>query len=371
LAATFYREVVDKLRIVNLTKDLSVGYFEFTLAESYRPPQANEQIYRELVGMISAEVVAAGCANMKPDDPEATGPEICQMIPQVFSAIQKYDSKRAATLKVWAPGEEAKQAALSAELEQTLMNGTADEVSDLVAKSPTRENKWIYRDAVTAALNSNDIDKARQIAARYQGEARERAEMAREIDRASEIASLGENDGARIQRLLNDIPRRDEQVIFLLQTAARLLPTNRSGAMGLLQEAESRIAAQPPGKFQLDQQIRLATLYCQAKSDRAFAIMDSVVPRLNSLAAAATSLDGFENHYLRDGEWSMTGEGPVGQALVVLAQLAGDFARLDFDRSVKLANQFERPELRLMALEKLAQSILAPQTLQGLADEVR
>ena len=100
-------------------------------------------------------------------------------------------------------------------------------------------------------------------------------------------------------------------------------------------------------------------LYCSLKSDRGFAIMESVMLKLNELVAAAATLDRFENTYLRDGEWAMSGEGNVGGLLTGLAQNAGYFAWSDFDRSVNLASQFERPELRLMAQLKIAQAIMA------------
>ena len=44
--------------------------------------------------------------------------------------------------------------------------------------------------------------------------------------------------------------------------------------------------------------------------------------------------------------------------LAALAQNVGLFASLDFERSVTLASQIERPELRLMAQSKIAQAIL-------------
>jgi len=83
------------------------------------------------------------------------------------------------------------------------------------------------------------------------------------------------------------------------------------------------------------------------------------MPKLNELVAAASTLDGFENNYLRSGEWTMTSAGGIGELLTDLAQNAGYFAGSDFDRSVTLANQFERPELRLMAQLKIGQAILA------------
>ena len=55
----------------------------------------------------------------------------------------------------------------------------------------------------------------------------------------------------------------------------------------------------------------------------------------------------------------MSGEGGLGNLLTVLAKNAGYFAWCDFDRAVNLANQFDRPEIRLMAQLKLAQGILA------------
>ena len=105
----------------------------------------------------------------------------------------------------------------------------------------------------------------------------------------------------------------------------------------------------------------MAALYCSVKSDRGFVIVESLMPKLNELVTAAAALDDIDNNYLRDGEWNMTAEGGVGGLLNSLAQNAVYFAEMDFDRSVALARQFERPELRLMAELRLAQSILAKQ----------
>ena len=80
--------------------------------------------------------------------------------------------------------------------------------------------------------------------------------------------------------------------------------------------------------------------------------------RTRALVAAAVKLDGYDNHYLRDGEWNMSSAGGVGSLLTRLSQSAAYFAWCDFDRALNLAAQFERPELRLMAQLKLAQGIL-------------
>jgi hypothetical protein len=130
-------------------------------------------------------------------------------------------------------------------------------------------------------------------------------------------------------------------------------------ALRLLNQVSGMIDALPPGEMQLGAQLAMATVYCSARSDRGFAIMESVLPKLNELVAAAVKLDGFDTRYIRDGEWNMSAEGSTGRLLNGLTQFAGSFAWYDFDRAINLAAQFERPEIRMMAQLKLAQGVLA------------
>jgi hypothetical protein len=88
-------------------------------------------------------------------------------------------------------------------------------------------------------------------------------------------------------------------------------------------------------------------------------MMETMMPKLNELVTAAAKLDGYENNYLRDGEWNMSREGTLGSLLTGSSENAPYFAGCDFDRAVSIAGQFERPEIRLMAQVKLAQGILA------------
>jgi hypothetical protein len=80
---------------------------------------------------------------------------------------------------------------------------------------------------------------------------------------------------------------------------------------------------------------------------------------LNELVDAAAKLDGYDTRYLRDGEWNMSAEGPLGSLLTRLADFAIYFAWSDFDRAVEVAGRFQRPEIRMMGQLKLAQEILA------------
>jgi hypothetical protein len=150
-----------------------------------------------------------------------------------------------------------------------------------------------------------------------------------------------------------------EQISQLIGAGVFIAPQDQKTALKLLKQADSLLYALPPGEQQTRYQLMLAMGYSFAQDDRGFAIMESVLPKLNELVAAGAKLDGYDTHYLRDGEWNMTGKGTVGNMLTRLSEGAGFFAWCDFDRAVTLTTQFERGEIRMMAQLKLAQGILA------------
>jgi hypothetical protein len=217
---------------------------------------------------------------------------------------------------------------------------------------------------VRKALGSGDVARARQVASEISNPELRRSILA-QIDHEQLWSPTNPEKTALIQQELNRLPGDEQRVEFLL-TIASQGGIDRKSTLALLNQAGEIIDSLKPGKTKLEGQLSLAIAYCSINSDRGFAIMESLVPRLNELVAAAATLDGLENNYLREGEWNMSSEGFVGRLLAKLSQNAGCFARMDFDRSVTLANQFERNEIRVMAQTRIAQAILADQIYRAL-----
>ena len=352
---SLYKEIVDKLKGANLAQDQEATELALNLARSFQPPKADEQVYRDLIGVVLASALANGCADAA-DDP----PRICYEIGSVFSRIEKYYALRTAPLKRWADdAQDAPQIEARALVSEAYEKGTVDEILALAVRYPEMQAQ-IYWAAMMKAKESGDVARARQIASDFPDEG-QRRNMLATIESDLVWRSMNAEKLALVQQQLSLVTGNEERIQFLLHVASQVGGNDRKTALGLLNQAGQIIESTKPGKIQLGGQIALAMLYCSLKSDRGFTIMETVMPSLNELVAAAAALDGFENNYLRSGEWNMTGEGFVGGLLTRLAQNAGYFAGQDFDRSVTLANQFERPELRLMAELKLAQSVLATQ----------
>jgi hypothetical protein len=309
-----------------------------------------------LIGLVVASALANGCADVIAD----YAPRICSDAGALFPKIEKYFAQSAASLKRWAgDGQNYHGPTMSARMREVIENGTVDEILALTGRDPYLDRQVLWA-AVNKAEASGDIARARRIAAEITDEGQRRYMLA-QIDRNEMSRSVNAEKLAAIQQQLSGFRSNDQRIQYLLQLAAQIGGNDRKVALGFLNQAGQLIDSAKPGKAQLQGHLALAMLYCSLRSDRGFTIMESLMPRLNELVTAASVLDGVENNYFRDGEWNMTGQGVVGGLLTHLAHNAGCFAVLDFDRSVTLARQFDRPELRLMAQLRLAQGVLTKQ----------
>ena len=348
-ALDFYKAIVDRLKSTNLARDQAALDLALNLVRAR--PALDEQTHRDLMGVLLTSALSNGCAASDEWSP------LCGGIGSVFSQIEKYDASRAAGLRRWAGEEQNPDVQMGMQVQEIIEKGTVEEILALAPKHPELQS-YIYSSAIAKAQASGDAARARQIASALPDEDQRRYLLA-ELDRSEMWTAVNSEKLAEFQRELSTLHSNEERAQALLYVASEIGDNDRKTALRLLDQAGQIIDSIKAGKEQLAGRIRLAMLYCSLKSDRGFAIMESVMPKLNELVAAAATLDRFENTYLRDGEWAMSGEGNIGGLLTDLAQNAGYFAWSDFDRSVNLAGQFERPELRLMAQLKLAQAIMA------------
>jgi hypothetical protein len=358
-----YKDIVDKVRDSDLTRYYHEMDFAQNLVRNFTPPAADEATYRQLVSIILNEAIQRGC-----DQPRSQGdtehPSLCQMVGGLLPLVERYAPAQAARLKHWVAeypqmgrGYVTQQA--FNELNDLRENGTVDEILSLLSKYPEMDGQ-IYQNAMAKAEADGDLELARKIANSYGGDSIFKESMLNRVKDYDLSAERIQAALAGLQRTLSSATAQ-RQVAMLVGFAFYIVPQDRKLALRLLNQAEGIVNTLSPGSDQTQRQIELAIVYSAAKSDRGFAIMESLMPKLNELIEAGAKLDGFDTRYIRDGEWNMTAEGTLGNLLTQLANNAGFFAWFDFDRAVMLTTQFERGEIRMMAQLKLAQGILAGQ----------
>ncbi len=352
-----YKEIVIKLRDADFG-DWQTFQFAHSLAQSYTPPVADESTFRELIHIFVTKALAGGCGKQPSQDADQRAAfcgELAPLIP-VMEKLYPFEARR---LRHWAAEPDGFTVELRrayAELNELAEDGSIEEVLSLTSTYPEMEGNIRLR-AMWMAESAGDWEQAEKIASNYNGDPEVREAMDERLRYYRNFTAIAEAEWAERQKNLNNLPLQI-QAALLLNLAHNTALRDKKTSLKVLAQLNGVVDALPPGKEQTEKQIAMAALYCLANSERGFAIVEALLPKLNELIAAGAKLDGYDARYLRDGEWNMTGEGAVGNILTILANNAGYFAWYDFDRAVTLAGQFERSEIRMMAQLKLAQGIL-------------
>ena len=354
-AQVLYKEIVEKVREESL-ENWGSAQFTQTLIQSFEPPDADASTYRDLIGIVVTAALDKGCAKKASEEFDAA--DFCRLAASSVAAGERYDP-RVARIKHWGSGDDDsyRYAFIADEVRDLLQQGAFDEVEALALKYPNIQMP-IYQQAIYHAIALGETERARKLIERLPDPERARALLA-QLETWDKTEAITDERLAELQQRLEQVPNGRPRIDFLMGLASQIALTDKKIAMKYLDQAAEGIEALNPGKEQTEKRIALALLYSLLKSDRAFAIMESLLPKLNELVEIAVKLDGYDTNYLRDGEWNMSANGSVGQILTYLSDRAGSFAWLDFERAVSLASQFERPEIRMMAHLKLAQSILS------------
>lgn len=353
-ARVLYKEIVTRLAAIDLRNNEQALDFAGNLAQYFNPPAADDATFRELIDVLLKTALVAGCAG--PQGP----PVLCYRIGPLVPQMERLFPARATRLRRWASQFESEigsRREMEYQFRQLPEDSTVDDVLAFVSRYPDMERQ-IYFHALRKAESMGDYERAQKIANEYKGDPETRQQL---IDRVQGYGL----DAAASQRLLDEIEKElDERpstarVDVLLQVANYFSLHDPKTALKVLGRTRDVLDTLKPGKEHTRMRLGVAIVYCAAKSDQGFAMMEAMIPQLNELIAAGAKLDGYDTRYLRDGEWNMTAEGDLGFLLTMLARFAGYFAWQDFDRAMSLAAQFERGEIRMMAQLKLAQGILA------------
>jgi len=350
------------VELVRVAPNQSIGnvekneQFYFMLARLVEPTLGRDPAFRDLVRHFTDVALQAGCGRKKQLDNE-TYP-FCYRLGLVVPLMEKVDPKRVAPLK-----HLAREASFPYDWNPELtdyadvyQNGSVDDLLAMLPKYPG------FRDfgqsfVIRKLMESGDFERARKFANEFTWpEPSDKQTIIKEIADAQRI--VNEDTSAELLKVARELPDESEAFNYLFRMATEIGPKNPQTTVKLLDRASELLDKVPPEKWQMQYQIGIAVRYCQVKSDRCFTMMEPIIRKLNELVTAATKLNGFDNRYLRNGEWNMTAEGGVGSLLTMLAQNAVYFALCDFDRAIALTSQFERREIRMMAQLKLAQGVL-------------
>lgn len=244
-----------------------------------------------------------------------------------------------------------------AKYQQLAQTGTAEEMMRAATTAPPGVSQGLLQQAAWKAVNQGDTDVAHRIIEKI-SDPQQRRQMELNLARRSFERAQSESKLAEARALLSRFPL-EERAVLLAQMAASVANENRPAALSLLSEADALLGDRALNYQQLRAQLHLANSYEQIDSSRSASLIQEAINHLNELAVAALVLNGFDlQRYFRDGELVINGGNGLHEMTQESALRLASISRTDFDHAKSIAEEFQRPEMRLMALLQIAQASL-------------
>lgn len=353
-----FQEIVSRIKNENLSRNPELGNNAWNLLNTFQPPQADEDIYRDLLTAVLSYVLGG---NRQTQSGMSTAQNFYHQIDRIAPLVEKYAPSRTAELRDWSQAVERTldpQVKMYQEMQKITQNGTVDEMMALASKYPPEFRTLLYQNAAWKAVTGGDMAKAKEIAEMIPDPA-QRRQVLDQLENQTASAAEGDNKIVAAQRLVDKATNVNQKIEIILRTANALAAEgNKKAALDLLNEAKIILASSPQSAAQLNGRVRLAQAYLKLDPDQSFSVLHPLIIKLNELVAAAVVLDGIDFQYLKDGEWVMPGVNNLGNVINSLDQTLAALGRIDFDRARALADQIERPEVRLLIEIDLAQITL-------------
>ena len=195
--------------------------------------------------------------------------------------------------------------------------------------------------------------------------------MLDQVDNQLAWSTVQENKIAEARLMLSRVKSVEQRVNLLMSLAVNVASRgNKKQALDLLAEVRTLLDSAPQDYSKLMARLQLAQNCFPLDSEQSLDLLQSIIVQVNQLVAAAVVLDGFEHRYLKEGEWVRANYGGLGGLIHNVDQNLGQLARQDPTSARYLANQLERPEIRLMAQLQVAQSLLAGMPPNGHAQSI-
>lgn len=352
-----FQDIVARIKNDNMTRNPELANNSWNLLNTFQPPQADEDTYRDLLTTVLGYVFSASRQTQ-------TGLSMVQnfyhQLDRMAPLVEKYVPARSAELREWSQTIERTldpQVKMYQDMNKVSQSGTVDDMMALAAKYPPEFRTLLYQNAAWKAVTAGDTARAKEIAEMI-SDPIQRRQVLDQLDNQAARAAEGNNKIVEARRLVDKARNLNQKIEILLQTAQAIAGDDKKAALELLSEARNIIAASPQSAGQINGQIRVAQAYLKFDPEQAFTILQPLVVKLNELVAAAAVLDGIDFQYLKDGEWVMPGMNNLGNVVNLLDQTLAALGQTDFDRARTLADQLERPEMRVLIEIDLAQSTL-------------
>lgn len=360
-AQAFYGELVDRLKRENLLENHEAMSAAISLLGSYQPPRAKDETFRELFNVLLGVFLSS----------ESNTTSFVQQhhhnVRLLVNLAHKYEPGRVAGLLQWRqravqlvdPGLNVHR-----ELNEIGEQASVDQILALAEKYPPEVQSHVYQRAAWKAMSEGNVERARQLITDFVKDPSQQRSLLEQLDNQLLWNKISQNKLSEARQMIARIKRPEQGVEILMHIAMNASNRgDRDLAFELLEEARALLDSLEMNSNKLRAQIQLARNYSSLDAERGVTLLEPIIAQVNELVTAAAVLDGFENRYLKDGEWNNRNHTNLGNLLYSLQEVLGQLARANFESARKLSSRLNRLEIRLAAQLAITQSVLTETNL--------
>ena len=353
-----FQDLVTRIKSEKMSRNTDLANNAWNLLNTFQPPQADEDTYRDLLSSVVGYLLSA---NRQTQTGMSMAQNFYNQLDRIAPLVEKYLPSRTAELREWSQAVDRTldpQVRMYQELNKLSQNASVDELLAAASKYPPEFRNLLYQNAAWKAVSSGDSARAKEIAEMI-ADPVQRRQTIDQLENQTARATEGNNKIIEARRLVDKTKNLNQKVEIILQTAGAIAAEgDKKAALEMLTEAKNILASWPQSAAQLQGRVRLAQAYLKLDPEQAFAVLQPLIMKINELVAAAAVLDGIDFQYLKDGEWVMPGVNNLGNVINSVDMTLSSLGQTDFDRARTLADQIERPEMRVLLEIDLAQSAL-------------
>ena len=214
-------------------------------------------------------------------------------------------------------------------------------------KFPINSRRQIYQTASNKLMGQGDWRSAREVLSEN---FEDDDYMITNFDSQLVYNLTNQGKFAEAERVIDGLPvenRIGHLVNLSTAMLARDPKENRVQALALLEKARQLTSEKPENTNEMNMLMQVIGGYGQLDPAEAIRLYEGVVPKIVELTDASAVLNGFQvNSNVRDGEFLIVHGDPFNNFGGNLSMI-GAFSRFDFDRTMKLVDSFNRPEMRI------------------------
>ena len=315
-----------------------------------------EQARRDLTNAIVASLLS-----LPPGRPGAAH-QLFNSLPAMMTEVERYAPHQLAAVRLKSAAFRRTldpSTAIWQKYESLRQKGSADALIEAAGSAPPEIGDELYAEAALKVLDGDDPERARQIINNISDPQR-RAARSRTLEQQLLARALRQGRPEEVAQSLPPNAPVEDRVSALLSLSGRAAQRKEAtAARRFLSEAWGLVGGRAQNGFQFSSQLLIARAYSALEPGQSFVILDDLAEQLNELLVAAATVDGFGPDCFREGELKPFVGNMWGELVRQFGEELAGLAPLDVERSLSIAQKFQKDEVRVFVSLRLAERILS------------